>query len=86
MSHVVQAFFYDWIDRTASKNGKPLPEKVGSLQYFMHGFTGTTATMFCSILVTIVLQMHQTFCASIHCRAGQFTTRLMIQTTGKAPY
>ncbi|EIN11984.1 hypothetical protein PUNSTDRAFT_83863 [Punctularia strigosozonata HHB-11173 SS5] len=33
------AFFYDWIDRTAAKNGKPLPEKIGSMQYFMHGFT-----------------------------------------------
>ncbi|KAI0298495.1 phosphatidylinositol 3 and 4-kinase-domain-containing protein [Russula brevipes] len=32
------AFFYDWIDRTAYKNGKPLPEKVGSMQCFMHGF------------------------------------------------
>ncbi|KAH9040670.1 phosphatidylinositol 3 and 4-kinase-domain-containing protein [Lactarius pseudohatsudake] len=32
------AFFYDWIDRTAYKKGKPLPEKVGSMQCFMHGF------------------------------------------------
>lgn len=32
------AFFYDWIDRTAYKNGKPLPEKIGSMQCFMHGF------------------------------------------------
>lgn len=33
------AFFYDWIDRAAAKKGKPLPEKIGSLQYFLHGYT-----------------------------------------------
>ncbi|TFY69801.1 hypothetical protein EVG20_g2985 [Dentipellis fragilis] len=33
-----KAFFYDWIDRTAFKKGKPLPEKIGSMQYFLHGF------------------------------------------------
>jgi hypothetical protein len=38
--NVHQAFFYDWIDRTAYKNGKPLPEKIGSMQCFMHGFQG----------------------------------------------
>ncbi|KAG5653044.1 hypothetical protein H0H81_002561 [Sphagnurus paluster] len=32
------AFFYDWIDRSAAKKGKPLPEKIGSMQYFLHGF------------------------------------------------
>jgi hypothetical protein len=38
--NVPQAFFYDWIDRTAYKKGKPLPEKIGSMQCFMHGFQG----------------------------------------------
>lgn len=33
------AFFYDWIDRAAAKKGKNLPEKIGSLQYFLHGYT-----------------------------------------------
>ncbi|KAF7321461.1 PI3K/PI4K domain-containing protein [Mycena kentingensis (nom. inval.)] len=33
------AFFYDWLDRNAAKKGKPLPEKIGSMQLFMHGFT-----------------------------------------------
>ncbi|KAF8161071.1 phosphatidylinositol 3 and 4-kinase-domain-containing protein [Crassisporium funariophilum] len=33
-----QAFFYDWLDRNAAKKGKPLPEKIGSMQYFLHGF------------------------------------------------
>lgn len=33
------AFFYDWIDRSATKKGKPLPEKIGSMQYFLHGYT-----------------------------------------------
>ncbi|PPR07411.1 hypothetical protein CVT26_013727 [Gymnopilus dilepis] len=32
------AFFYDWFDRNAAKKGKPLPEKIGSMQYFLHGF------------------------------------------------
>ncbi|CAA7263169.1 unnamed protein product [Cyclocybe aegerita] len=32
------AFFYDWLDRNAAKKGKPLPEKIGSMQYFLHGF------------------------------------------------
>ncbi|KAJ3896253.1 phosphatidylinositol 3 and 4-kinase-domain-containing protein [Lentinula edodes] len=33
------AFFYDWIDRTAAKKGKPLPVKVGSLQKFLYQYT-----------------------------------------------
>ncbi|KXN90620.1 Phosphatidylinositol 4-kinase lsb6 [Leucoagaricus sp. SymC.cos] len=32
------AFFYDWLDRSAVKKGKPLPEKIGSMQYFLHGY------------------------------------------------
>lgn len=35
-----QAFFYDWLDRNAAKKGKPLPEKIGSMQLFMHGYSG----------------------------------------------
>ncbi|KAI1794178.1 phosphatidylinositol 3 and 4-kinase-domain-containing protein [Ganoderma leucocontextum] len=34
-----QAFFYDWLDRNAAKKGKPLPDKIGSMQFFLHGFT-----------------------------------------------
>ena len=37
---LAQAFFYDWLDRNAAKKGKPLPEKIGSMQFFLHGFTG----------------------------------------------
>ncbi|KAF8844727.1 hypothetical protein BDN67DRAFT_674395 [Paxillus ammoniavirescens] len=33
------AFFYDWLDRSAAKKGKLLPEKIGSMQLFMHGYT-----------------------------------------------
>ncbi|TFK20970.1 phosphatidyl inositol kinase [Coprinopsis marcescibilis] len=33
-----QAFFYDWIDRTAAKKGKPLPNKIGSMQFFLQGY------------------------------------------------
>ncbi|TFK75459.1 hypothetical protein BDN72DRAFT_868130 [Pluteus cervinus] len=32
------AFFYDWLDRNAAKKGKALPEKIGSMQYFLHGY------------------------------------------------
>ncbi|KAJ7188272.1 phosphatidylinositol 3 and 4-kinase-domain-containing protein [Mycena filopes] len=32
------AFFYDWLDRNAAKKGKPLPEKIASMQLFMTGF------------------------------------------------
>ncbi|KAL4074043.1 hypothetical protein J3A83DRAFT_4357909 [Scleroderma citrinum] len=33
------AFFYDWLDRNGAKKGKPLPEKIGSMQLFLHGYT-----------------------------------------------
>lgn len=33
------SFFYDWIDRVAAKKGKTLPDKIGSFQYFLHGYT-----------------------------------------------
>ncbi|EPT04947.1 hypothetical protein FOMPIDRAFT_1039812 [Fomitopsis schrenkii] len=36
------AFFYDWLDRQGAKKGKPLPEKIGSMQYFLHGFTDSS--------------------------------------------
>ncbi|KAJ7497289.1 phosphatidylinositol 3 and 4-kinase-domain-containing protein [Mycena latifolia] len=33
------AFFYDWIDRNSwTKKGKPLPEKIGSMQFFLSGY------------------------------------------------
>lgn len=43
MTHLIpcgQAFFYDWLDRQGAKKGKPLPDKIGSMQYFLHGYTG----------------------------------------------
>jgi phosphatidylinositol 4-kinase type 2 len=33
------SFFYDWIDRANAKKGKQLPDKIGSFQYFLHGYT-----------------------------------------------
>ncbi|KDQ57614.1 hypothetical protein JAAARDRAFT_177909 [Jaapia argillacea MUCL 33604] len=36
------AFFYDWIDRNGVKKGKPLPEKIGSMQYFLQGYTDSS--------------------------------------------
>ncbi|KAF8492299.1 phosphatidylinositol 3 and 4-kinase-domain-containing protein [Gautieria morchelliformis] len=32
------AFFYDWLDRSAAKKGKPLPGKIGSMQCFLNGY------------------------------------------------
>ncbi|KAI0032247.1 phosphatidylinositol 3 and 4-kinase-domain-containing protein [Vararia minispora EC-137] len=32
------AFFYDWIDRANYKNGRSLPDKIGSMQVFMYGY------------------------------------------------
>ncbi|KAJ7084380.1 phosphatidylinositol 3 and 4-kinase-domain-containing protein, partial [Mycena belliarum] len=32
------AFFYHWLDRNAAKKGKPLPEKIGSMQFFLSGY------------------------------------------------
>ncbi|KAI0341916.1 hypothetical protein BDW22DRAFT_1331270 [Trametopsis cervina] len=40
------AFYYDWLDRNAAKKGKPLPDKIGSMQYFLHGFTVLDASDF----------------------------------------
>ncbi|KAG8963019.1 phosphatidyl inositol kinase [Tulasnella sp. 419] len=37
------AFSYGWIDRNAYKKGKPLPEKVGSFQTFMHSYQDASA-------------------------------------------
>ncbi|KAG8907962.1 phosphatidyl inositol kinase [Tulasnella sp. 403] len=37
------AFSYGWIDRANYKKGKPLPEKVGSLQTFLNGYQDATA-------------------------------------------
>ncbi|KAL4254266.1 Phosphatidylinositol 4-kinase [Abortiporus biennis] len=36
------AFYYDWLDRNAAKKGKPLPDKIGSMQYFLHGYTDSS--------------------------------------------
>lgn len=47
---LTQAFFYDWFDRNAAKKGKPLPEKIGSMQYFLHGFQGIFFVYFASDL------------------------------------
>lgn len=38
VSFASPAFYYPWLIRRAAKKGKPLPEKIGSMQCFMHGF------------------------------------------------
>jgi hypothetical protein len=47
MSLLLKAFFYDWLDRNAAKKGKPLPDKIGSMQYFLHGFQGKPISLLC---------------------------------------
>jgi hypothetical protein len=46
-----QAFFYDWLDRNAAKKGRPLPEKIGSMQYFLHGFQGERQHIFATTVL-----------------------------------
>ncbi|CAK5265772.1 unnamed protein product [Mycena citricolor] len=38
LSYISPAFFYDWLDRSAAKKGKPLPDKIGSMQFFLTGY------------------------------------------------
>jgi hypothetical protein len=41
----LQAFFYDWLDRNAARKGKPLPDKIGSMQFFLSGFQGDSTIL-----------------------------------------
>ncbi|KAE9411539.1 hypothetical protein BT96DRAFT_961400 [Gymnopus androsaceus JB14] len=68
------AFFYDWIDRTAAKNGKPLPDKIGSMQYFLHGYTD--ASEFLRKHPFPGRAISDTFDDNSH-RQGSFTKRMM---------
>ncbi|KAF5393341.1 hypothetical protein D9757_000569 [Collybiopsis confluens] len=68
------AFFYDWIDRTAAKKGKPLPEKIGSCQCFLDGFTDSSE--FLRKYPWPGRSIADTFDDSPH-RHGGFTKRIM---------
>ncbi|CCA67572.1 related to LSB6-LAs17 Binding protein [Serendipita indica DSM 11827] len=68
------SFFYDWIDRVAAKKGKPLPEKIGSFQTFLHGYTD--ATVFLREHPWPGRSISDTFDDSNH-RSGAATKRLM---------
>lgn len=56
-SKSIQAFFYDWLDRNAAKKGKPLPDKIGSMQCFMHGYQGSTEHSFLNDTTNKVTQL-----------------------------
>ncbi|KZV95123.1 hypothetical protein EXIGLDRAFT_672443 [Exidia glandulosa HHB12029] len=43
VSFSTPAFFYPWLIRRAARKGKPLPDKIGSMQCFMHGFQDASA-------------------------------------------
>ncbi|GJJ06062.1 hypothetical protein Clacol_000250 [Clathrus columnatus] len=56
------AFFYDWLDRNATKKGKPLPGKIGSMQMFMHGYQGflirpVQISLMCADLIIIITRL-----------------------------
>ncbi|KAI0066107.1 hypothetical protein BV25DRAFT_1797123 [Artomyces pyxidatus] len=70
------AFFYDWIDRTGFKKGKPLPEKIGSMQYFLHGYQGKYASDFLRKHPWPGRSIADTFDDSTH-RTGNFTKRFL---------
>ena len=75
--NVPKAFFYDWIDRTAYKKGKPLPDKIGSMQCFMNGFQGRhlPRDMF------VITQFNQTHPISFEVTLGQGAQLLTHSTT-----
>ncbi|CAL1707082.1 unnamed protein product [Somion occarium] len=68
------AFFYDWLDRNAAKKGKPLPDKIGSMQYFLHGYTD--ASDFLRKHPWPGRAISDTFDDSSH-RKGSFTKKFM---------
>jgi len=68
------AFYYDWLDRNAAKKGKPLPDKIGSMQYFLHGFTD--ASDFLRKHPWPGRAISDTFDDSSH-RRGSFTKKFM---------
>ena len=79
-----QAFFYDWLDRNAAKKGKPLPEKIGSMQFFLHGFTGVfhVVSRRTPALPTRS-QMLPTSCGNIHGQDARSPIPSMTTATGK---
>jgi len=76
--NVRKAFFYDWIDRTAYKKGKPLPEKIGSMQCFMNGFQGRHLPR---DMLFVITQFNQTHPISFEVTLGQGAQLLTHSTT-----
>ncbi|KZT41500.1 hypothetical protein SISSUDRAFT_1042867 [Sistotremastrum suecicum HHB10207 ss-3] len=66
------AFFYDWMDRNAAKKGKPLPDKIGSMQMFMHGYQD--ASQFLRKFPLPDRSISDTYDDATH-RTGNFTKR-----------
>jgi hypothetical protein len=81
---MLQAFFYDWIDRSAAKKGKPLPEKIGSMQYFLHGYTGSIHFIYLLHMNSSSnYQMRQIFYGSILGPVALSQTHLTIHRTAR---
>ncbi|KAK0485950.1 phosphatidylinositol 3 and 4-kinase-domain-containing protein [Armillaria novae-zelandiae] len=68
------SFFYDWLDRNAAKKGKQLPDKIGSFQYFLHGYQD--ASEFLRKYPWPGRAIADTFDDSTH-RQGSFSKRLL---------
>lgn len=91
LTRLDEAFFYDWLDRNAAKKGKALPEKIGSMQYFLHGFTGNSPHALSrlphsqGILFTSV-QTLPTFFASIPGPDGRSRTLSTTRVIGKEAF
>ncbi|KAJ7680314.1 phosphatidylinositol 3 and 4-kinase-domain-containing protein [Mycena polygramma] len=68
------SFFYDWLDRNAAKKGKTLPDKIGSMQFFLSGYTD--ASEFLRKYPWPGRAIADTFDDSTH-RQGGFSKRLL---------
>lgn len=62
-----------------------MPEKVGSMQYFLHGYQGTSFCATPDIVFLIVRQIHQNFYENIPGLDGLLPIPLMIQRIVEEP-
>ena len=82
VSFATPAFYYPWHVRRAANKGKALPEKIGSLQYFMQGFQGQRTGVFHGESSSL-LQTHPSFFANTLYREGLSPIPLTIHRTGR---
>lgn len=83
LPELFQAFFYDWLDRNAAKKGKPLPDKIGSMQFFLSGFQGKLSGALRVLSEVESFQTPRNFLENIHGLEELLLTPLMIQVTDR---